>query len=87
LRGGLYKKGGEVEAKVYDANNNRVETITFTVPKKTWTQKSITQQVTDGFIIWTADIFTLSSFLWAVSVDNVSNDGTLNWPSYLSGYL
>ena len=75
-----------VAAKVYDANNNLVETITFTVPGKTWTQKSITQQVTDGFVIWTADSTTYSCFLWSVSVDNVSNDGTLNWPSYWSGY-
>ena len=75
-----------VAAKVYDANNNLIETITFTMPPQTWNQKSITQQVTDGFVIWTADSTTSSCFLWSVSVDNVSNDGTLNWPSYWLGY-
>jgi len=77
-----------VEANVYDANNNLVEIVTFTVPGKTWAQKSITQQVTDGYIIWTADSSVTSDyFLWAVSVDNVSNDGTLNWPSFWMGSL
>ncbi len=67
-----------VRAKVYDAASMLVEEIRFTVDPWAWTQKHISAPVTNGLIVWEIERGVL--YMWAVSVDNRSNTGTLLWP-------
>ncbi len=71
-----------VQAVVHDSSGMVVQTIHFTVGAFSWQQKNVSRPVTNGFISWRIDASpdTLP-YLWAVSVDNQSNDGTLAWPT------
>lgn len=51
------------------------------MPKDTWNQKPLTVPVTNGTIKW--KLLNGSAFLYAVTVDNQSNDGSLMAASYI----
>jgi hypothetical protein len=69
-----------VQAVVHDASGAVTQTIDFSVGPLAWQQKAVSKSVADGFIMWQIDARASLPFLWAVSVDNRSNDGTLTWP-------
>lgn len=71
-----------VTAKVHDSSGSVVETVRFKANGFTWQQKSMTRAVTNGYIEWS--ISGGLPFLWAVTVDNQTNDGTLTWPVRLN---
>lgn len=70
-----------VQAIVHDSSGNVVQTVDFRVGALSWEQKSVSRDVANGFIRWEIDARDGLPFLWAVSVDNRSNDGTLTWPT------
>ena len=63
-----------ITAEVYDANGQKTETITFSLPPNGWSQKAVTVPVTNGKVVWSNP---LGAYMYAVTVDNQSNDGTL----------
>ena len=54
-----------------------VQIIRFNLPAKGYSQKSVSARVEDGFIRW---LIPREAYLYVVSVDNNSNDGTLTFP-------
>ena len=56
------------------------QTITFSLPPKGWAQKSLSAKGERGYIWWR---IPREAYLWVVSVDNQSNDGTLSVPTFL----
>ena len=64
----------------YTASNDPDQTITFSLPPKGWAQKSVSARGERGHIIWR---IPEEAYLWVVSVDNRSNDGTLSVPAFL----
>ena len=67
-----------VTARVYySASDDPNQTITFSLPPKAWAQKSVSARGEGGYIYWT---IPREAYLWVVSVDNRSNDGTLAVP-------
>jgi hypothetical protein len=64
-------------AHVGDAHGNIVETIEFNVPANSWAQKPINVPVENGFVSWSCETSACAAHLWAVTVDNQSNDGRL----------
>jgi len=54
------------------------QTITFSLPPKGWAQKSVSARGERGYIFWR---IPQEAYLWVVSVDNLSNDGTLSFPT------
>ena len=54
-----------------------VQVIRFRLPAKGYSQKSVSARVEDGFISWS---IPQEAYLYVVSVDNSSNDGTLTFP-------
>ena len=54
------------------------QTITFSLPPKGWAQKSVSARGETGYILWR---IPREAYLWVVSVDNQSNDGTLAVPT------
>ena len=72
-----------ITARVYDATGAEVQRIDF--HGNVWDQKSITVPVDNGYIEWkVSPEVNLSLFLWAVTIDNKSNDGTLVWAATIS---
>ncbi len=69
-----------VQAIVHDSSGFVTQTIDFSVGTLSWQQKAVTNNVANGYIRWQFDARDGLPFLWAVSVDNRSNDGTLTWP-------
>ena len=70
-----------VTARVYyTGSNDPNQTITFSLPPKGWAQKSVSARGERGHIFWT---IPRESYMWVVSVDNQSNDGTLSFPTPL----
>lgn len=72
-----------VTASVYypDSDSEDADqTITFSLPPKGWAQKPISARGTRGYIFWRVP---REAYLWVVSVDNRSNDGTLSVPTPL----
>lgn len=69
-----------VQAVVHDSSGSVIQTIDFSVGPLAWQQKAVSNSVADGFITWQIDALASLPYLWAVSVDNRSNDGTLTWP-------
>ena len=68
-----------VTARVhYTGSNDPDQTITFSLPPKGWAQKSVSTRGERGHIIWR---MPQEAYLWVVSVDNQSNDGTLSVPA------
>lgn len=65
-----------IEAEVSD-ESGLVETVSFEMAPYSWQQKPISARVDFGWIEWKTSGAT---YLWAVSVDNRSNDGTLVYP-------
>ena len=69
-----------VTAEVYYPDSDSEEpdqTITFSLPPKGWAQKPVSARGTRGYISWR---IPRDAYLWVVSVDNRSNDGTLAVP-------
>ena len=78
---GVFNAGdsaSSIRARVHDQSGTLIQTIRFEAEEFTWHQKSVTVPVDNGLIQW--EITGGLSFLWAVTVDNRSNDGTLIWP-------
>ena len=68
-----------VTARVYyTASDDPDQTITFSLPPKGWAQKSVSARGERGYILWR---IPREAYLWVVSVDNQSNDGTLAVPT------
>ena len=70
-----------VTARVYypdTDSDDPDQTITFSLPPKGWAQKSVSARGERGYIFWR---IPQEAYLWVVSVDNQSNDGTLAVPT------
>ena len=84
-----------IQARVFDSQGRHVETLAFEMAPLSWQQKTIGVPVENGSIQWDIKgcCRILPSepdrvgggsdagfaHLWAVAVDNRSNDGTLTW--------
>ena len=68
-----------VTARVHSGERGAdpVQVIRFRLPAKGYSQKSVSARVEDGFISWS---IPREAYLYVVSVDNSSNDGTLTFP-------
>ena len=68
-----------VTARVHSGERGAdpVQVIRFRLPAKGYSQKSVSARVEDGFISWS---IPQDAYLYVVSVDNSSNDGTLTFP-------
>ena len=65
-----------IQAEVMDASGNLVEVVDFgMVPKWSWQQKAIVGPVNNGVVQWKVEEGGMVH-LWAVVVDNQSNDGS-----------
>ena len=65
-----------IQAEVMDASGNLVEVVDFgMVPEWSWHQKAITGPVENGVVQWNVQD-AAPVHLWAVTVDNRSNDGS-----------
>ncbi len=64
----------QVTAQVYSSTGALVETIVIDLPAQGWGQRAVTEQVTNGCIKWK---LTGPAYLYAVTVNNQSNDGTM----------
>lgn len=76
---GAFNPGDEpvlVQAEVSD-ESGLVETLNFEMEPYSWQQKPIAATVDFGWVQWNTSGGT---YLWAVSVDNRTNDGTLVYP-------
>ncbi len=72
-----------VTANVYYPDSDSEDsdqTLTFSLPPKGWAQKTVTARGERGYIFWR---IPREAYLWVVSVDNSSNDGTLAVPTPL----
>ena len=63
-----------VTAQIYSTSGALVETVQFELPPFAWGQRAVTQPVTNGVIRWK---LTAKAYLYAVTVSNDSNDGTM----------
>ena len=68
-----------VTARVHSGERGAdpVQVIRFDLPAKGYSQKTISARVENGFISWQ---IPGEAYLYVVSVDNSSNDGTLTFP-------
>ena len=68
-----------VTARVHSGEKGAdpVQVISFNLPAKGYSQKSVSAPVENGFISWS---IPQEAYLYVVSVDNSSNDGTLTFP-------
>ena len=68
-----------VTARVHSGERGAdpVQVIRFDLPAKGYSQKSISSRLENGFISWQ---IPGEAYLYVVSVDNSSNDGTLTFP-------
>ena len=68
-----------VTARVHSGERGAdpVQIIRFNLPAKGYSQKTISARVENGFISWQ---IPGEAYLYVVSVDNSSNDGTLTFP-------
>lgn len=68
-----------VTARVHSGERGAdpVQIIRFNLPAKGYSQKSVSARVENGFISW---LIPREAYLYVVSVDNSSNDGTLTFP-------
>ncbi len=62
-----------ISAEVYDSANRLLTTITLTVGGGSWTQVSLPNAVSGGYIRWRP---ISSAYCYAVVVNNTSNDGS-----------
>lgn len=63
-----------VTAEIYNASGIKVDTVTFEMLPNTWEQRAVAVPVVNGMIKWSV---TGGAYLYAVTVDNQSNDGSL----------
>lgn len=68
-----------VTARVHSGERGAdpVQIIRFNLPARGYSQKSVSARVENGFIRWQ---IPQEAYLYVVSVDNSSNDGTLTFP-------
>lgn len=68
-----------VTARVHsgERGTDPVQIIRFNLPARGYSQKSVSARVENGFIRW---LIPREAYLYVVSVDNSSNDGTLTFP-------
>lgn len=68
-----------VTARVHSGERGAdpVQVIRFNLPARGYSQKSVSARVENGFISW---LIPQEAYLYVVSVDNSSNDGTLTFP-------
>ena len=68
-----------VTARVHSGERGAdpVQVIRFNLPARGYSQKSVSARVENGFISWS---IPQDAYLYVVSVDNSSNDGTLTFP-------
>jgi hypothetical protein len=62
-----------ISAEVYDSTNRLVTTVALTVGGGSWTQVSLPNAVSGGYIRWRP---VSAAYCYAVVVNNTSNDGT-----------
>jgi hypothetical protein len=62
-----------ISAEVYDSANRLITTIGMTLGGGSWTQVSLPNSVSGGYVRWRP---TSAAFCYAVVVNNTSNDGT-----------
>ncbi len=74
----LSENPSSIQARVFDSFGRIVGVIRFEMNPFSWQQKPISVSVDNGFIRW--EISGGLVYLWAVTVDNRSNDGTLIYP-------
>ncbi len=72
-----FSRDNKVTARVYDRAGNEVQRNVFYLKLGSWNQKSINVPVTNGYIEW--DIAEGDPDLWAITINNKSNDGVLTW--------
>lgn len=73
-----------IQARIFDRFGTLAQTIRFEMNPYSWSQKSISAPIDNGIIRWelpegNTDSSDERVYLWAVMVDNRSNDGTLTW--------
>ena len=84
---GAFNFGGtpsSIQARIFDRFGTLVQAICFEMSPYSWSQKSIRAAIDNGGIRWALPAGDAQSsggrvYLWAVMVDNRSNDGTLTW--------
>ena len=72
-------KPSSVEAKVFDAYGTLLQTMGFELKDEAWHQEDISVPVDNGLVIWEINGESRTHYIYAVEVDNESNDGTLTW--------
>lgn len=76
----LSENSNTIRAEVWDSSSRSLlEVIEFHMRPFSWQQKPINVSLDLGFIRW--EIEGGLAYLWAVTVDNRSNDGSLVWAS------
>lgn len=76
----LSENSNTIRAEVWESSSRSLlEVIEFQMRPFSWQQKPINVSVDPGFIRW--EIEGGLAYLWAVTVDNRSNDGSLVWAS------
>ncbi len=76
----LSENSNTIRAEVWESSTrSMLEVIEFRMRPFSWQQKPIRVSVDPGFIDWEIDGGL--AYLWAVTVDNQSNDGSLVWAS------
>lgn len=74
----LSENSNTIRAEVWESSSRSLlEVIEFQMRPFSWQQKPINVSVDPGFIRW--EIEGGLAYLWAVTVDNRSNDGSLVW--------
>ena len=68
-----------VRAVATDPSTGRTQTIRFEMAPFSWQQKSVSIPMSNGYVQWELGQEDAFLYLWAVTVDNHSNDGTLTW--------
>lgn len=84
---GAFNFGGtpsSIQARIFDRFGTLVQAIQFEMDPYSWSQKSIGAAIDNGIIRWELPEGDTDSsggrvYLWAVMVDNRSNDSTLTW--------
>jgi hypothetical protein len=61
-----------VVADIFDASNNLVSSVIFTVPPQSWYQTAIPANLDSGYVRFRP---SGAAYCWAVTVNNTTNDG------------
>ena len=68
-----------LRAVATDPSTGRTQTFRFEMLPFSWQQKSVSIPMDNGYVQWEWDQADAFLYLWAVTVNNQSNDGTLTW--------